>query len=183
MTKPRQEPFDSTASQEDAGLLCDPPNAEQGQYDEPDQHDRAEEAPDARRAKRLHQEQADQQSEGNRDHIGLEQRGRDFEPLDRTEHRNCRGYYSVAVKQRCADKARRHDPNIPSLVSPGGAQHQCGECQKAAFATVVGPHDHDDVFDRDDQRQGPDDQRQRAKDRLLAQIAEIDQRLAHRVER
>ena len=63
------------------------------------------------------------------------------------------------------------------------AQHQRGQRQKPALAAVVGAHDDEDVFDRDDQHQRPDDQRERAEDRVLAQIAEIDERLAHGIER
>jgi uncharacterized protein involved in exopolysaccharide biosynthesis len=41
----------------------------------------------------------------------------------------------------------------------------------------MGAHNDDDVFNRNDQHEGPDDQRQRAQDRLLTQIPEIDERL------
>ena len=48
---------------------------------------------------------------------------------------------------------------------------------------VVGAHDDEDVFDRNNQHQGPDDERKGAQDRLLAQIPEINERLADRVKR
>jgi hypothetical protein len=57
----------------------------------------------------------------------------------------------------------------------GGAQrvalgapraHQSEPRQDAAFTVVVGAHDQDRVFDRDDDNQRPEDQRDNAEDRL-----------------
>ena len=145
------DPAERIESEENARPLRDLPEAEQRQYGEPDQHDRAEEAPHARRPAALHQEEPDQQNERDRDHIGLEERRRDFQPLDGAQHRDRRGDDAVAVEQRGADEARRHDPDIALLRPPGGAQHQCGERQETALAAIVGVHDDKDVFDGDDQ--------------------------------
>jgi hypothetical protein len=144
--------------QEDARLLHDPPDPERRQNGEPHQHDRAEQTADRRGALALDHEKPDQQEERDRDHVGLEQRGRDLQPLDSAQHRDCRGNHSVAVKQRGADQAGRHDPEIALAVPAGRAQHQRGQRQQAAFAAVVGAHDDDDVFDRDDQDERPEDQ-------------------------
>ena len=65
----------------------------------------------------------------------------------------------------------------------GPAQHQSGQRQQPALAAVVGPHDDDDVFDHDDQHQGPNDERERAENGVLAHIGKIDQRLPNGVER
>jgi hypothetical protein len=55
--------------------------------------------------------------------------------------------------------------------------------QQPALAAVVGPHDDDDVFDHDDDQQRPHDQRERAENSVLAEVAEVDQRLPDGVER
>ena len=143
------------------------------QHGEPHQHHRAEQPADRRGAAALHQEKADQQHQRDRYDIGVEQRGRDLQPFDRAQHRDRRGNDAVAVKQRGADQARRHDPQIAPAVAAGRAQHQRGQRQQPALAAVVGAHDDDDVFDRDDQHQRPDDQRQGAQDRVLAGVAEM----------
>ena len=131
----------------------------------------------------LDHEKPEQQDQRDRDHIGLEQRGRDLQAFDRAQHRDRRGDHPVAVEQRGANQARRHDPEIALAVPAGRAQHQRGQRQQAAFAAVVGAHDDRDVFDRDDQHQRPEDQRQRAEDRVVAGIVECQQRLANGIER
>jgi len=64
----------------------------------------------------------------------------------------------------------RQAPATPISASParvraphGNALGQNHQSQDAAFAAVVGAHDEQDVFDRDDQHQRPEDQRQQAK--------------------
>jgi hypothetical protein len=103
--------------------------------------------------------------------------------LDRTQHGNRGGDDPIAIEQRGANETRRHDHGVALLCPSGGAQHKCGQRQEAAFAAIVGAHDDEDVFDCYDQRQGPDDQRESTEDRVLAEIAEIDERLAHGIER
>jgi hypothetical protein len=65
--------------------------------------------------------------------------------------------------------------------------HEHDKGQDAPFTLVVGTHQEDDVLDRDDQDQGPDEQRCDA-EHGLAQICggighDCAQRLAHGVER
>ncbi len=175
--------IDRVDGEEYARLLRDSPDAEQRQHQEPDQHHRAEEAAYRGRTVALHQEEAGEESERDRDDIGVEERRRHFQSLDRAQHRDRRGDDAVAVEQRGADQTRRHDPSIPLAPLTGRAQDQCGERQEPALAMIVGAHDDKHVFDRDDQRQGPDDQRKSTEDCGLAQIAEIDERLAHGIER
>ena len=63
------------------------------------------------------------------------------------------------------------------------AQYQRGQRQQAALAAIVGAHDDDDVFDGHDQDQRPEDQRQRAENRVLADPAIGEQRLLGGIER
>ena len=119
----------------------------------------------------------------DRNNVGVKKRRRHFQALHRAQHRDGGGNDAVAVKQRGADQARRHDPQVSLMRRVGPAQHQRGQRQQPALAAVVGPHDDEDVFDHDDQHQGPYDERERAEDGVLAHIAEIDQRLPDGVER
>ena len=190
MKKPRhgastkqRETVDRIERQENARMVHDSPYAEQCQHREPHQHHRSEESPDCRRSAALHQKQAGQQNDGNRNNVGVEKRRRDFQALHRAQHRDRGRDDAVAVKQRGADQARRHDPQISLMRRVGPAQHQGGQRQQPALAAVVGPHDDEDVFDHDDQHQGPNDERERAEDGVLAHVAEIDQRLPDGVER
>ena len=105
------------------------------------------------------EEQRGQQHEGDRNDIGLEERRRDLEPLDRAQHRDRGRDDAVAVEQRGADKPRGHDPQIALLGAVARAQHQRGQSQQPALAAVIRTHDDKDIFDRDDQRQRPHDQR------------------------
>ena len=169
--------------QQDVRLPRDAPDAEHRQDCEPDHHDRPEQSADCRRAAALNDEQRGQQHQRDRNDVGLEERRRDLEPLDGAQHRDRRRDDAVAIEQRGADQARRHDPQVPPLVAVRGAQHQRGQRQKPTLAAVIGAHDDKDVFDRHDQRERPDDQGKRAQDRRLARIGKLDQRLADRIKR
>ena len=164
-------------------LVNDAPHPERRQDGEPYQHDRTEHAADHGGAAALNQEKADQQHQRDRHDIRLEQRGRDLETLDRAQYRDRRRDHAVAVEQRGADQPRHHDPQIAPLAAMRRAQHQRGQRQQAAFAAIIGAHDDDDVFHGHDQDQRPEDQRQRAKNRVLARFSEGEQRLLGRVER
>ena len=132
--------------------------AEQPDRAEPHDDHRAEEAADPAGAALLNSEQQDQQAERQRYHGRFERRGRDLEPLDRAQHRDRRRQDAIAIEQREPEQSSREDP--AAAARPGGAQGQHGQRDDAALAAIVRPHQHDDVFDRDDEGQGPGDQRQ-----------------------
>ena len=179
----QREPVDRIERQEDARVLRDAPYAEQCEHREPHQHHRSEESPDRRRSVALHQKQTGQENDRNRNNVGIKKRRRYFQAFHRAQHRDGGSDDAVAVKQRGADQARRHDPHVSLMRRVGPAQHQSGQRQQPALAAVVGPHDDEDVLDHHDQHQRPNDERERAEDGVLAHVAEIDQRLPDGVER
>ena len=94
--------------------------------DEPHDHDRAEQAADTVRAVPLNREHPDQDHDGDRHHVRVEQWRRDLEPLDRAEHRDRRRDHAVAVEQRRAEDAHQ-DEHRPAAV----------RCRCAAAASAV----------------------------------------------
>ena len=137
-----------------------------GQHAEPAQDDRPEKSAHPRGAAMLQQEEAGQDGDGRRDDVRFEPRGDDPQPLDGAQDRNGRGDHAVAVKQR-RGKQTEADQH-PSGSGPGFAvslgPDQCGECDHAALAVVVGPEDKGEVFERNDDRQGPEHQREHPED-------------------
>ncbi len=120
-----------------------------------------EDAADGFGAVTLHEEEADEDHAGQRDHPGLEGRGRDLEALDRAEHRDGRGDQPVAVEQRGAEHTEEHE--APHPASRGGLRdHQCRQGEDAALAVVVGAHDQGQVLDRDDDHERPEGDRRHA---------------------
>ena len=115
---------------------------------------------------RLDHEDQGQDDQRQRDDVGVEDRRRDLQALDRAEHRDRRGDHAVAVEQRRADDAQQDDEMAPFLAA-ARPEGQGGQGQHAALAAVVGAHHEGDVFDRDDQRRRPEDQRQHAQHRPL----------------
>ncbi len=111
----------------------------------------------------MHGEQRKQDDECERHDIGIEGRGRDLDTFDGGQHRKRRGDHRVAIKQRTADDAQQDD----GAAATG--QRTLGEChqrQRPALAVVVGPHQDEDVFQRHNDDQRPEDQRQHADHRV-----------------
>jgi hypothetical protein len=147
---------------DDRRVARDLGGAEQPDRDEPHDDDRAEQPADPSGAAALGDEQHDQQHQGHRQDIGRQCRGLDLEALDRAQHRDRRSQHAVAVEQGGAEQP---GPQHPAPRPPGaGAQGEHGQRQDAALAAVVGAHQHEHVFERHHQGQGPGDQRQHAVD-------------------
>ena len=135
--------------------------AETGKADrqEPQSGDRAEDARHAAGAEALDGEQNGQDHQRDRYHIRVEGGGDYFQALDGRQHRDRRGDDGVAVKQRGAADADGEDDAGGAWIGAAGERHQR---QGAALAAVVGTQDEDHVFDGDDHRQRPDDERKDA---------------------
>ena len=103
-------------------------------------------------------------TEGDRHDVRLASRGvDDLQALDRAEHRDRRRDHAVAVEQRGAEDAeQRCSTRRSRAVVHRCVRRQRDQRQDAAFAVVVGAHDEQDVLERDDDRQRPEDQRQHA---------------------
>ena len=165
---------------EDLRRLHDAADAEGGQHEKPDQHHRSEDPADEGRAPALHEEQADEDRERDRHDEAVEAGRVDPQALDRREHRDGRGDRPVAVEQGGADEADHEQQRLPraGLRVAGAEQRQ--HRHDAALAAVVGTKDQHRVFQRDDEDQRPQDQRDRAGHRDRARGA-AGARGAHRL--
>ena len=164
--------------------LQDLPQAEQSDRREPEDHDRPEQAPDAFGAAALDREQRDDDREcGGHDealHRGVDDR----EAFDRTQHGDRGRDERVAIEESGAED-REQDQCLGGLA--GGIEFlldQRDQGEHAAFAIVVHAQDQDDVLQRDDDEEAPEDQREDAEHRVdVGRTAGGDRRLAKRVER
>jgi hypothetical protein len=163
--------------------LDDLHQAEQAENEEPQAHHRPEEQPYVSGATALHDEQRDQDDQRERHHVGLEQRRRHLQALDRAQDRDRGRDHAVAVEQGCANHGQHQHGALPARRQ--GALRQRGKRQDASFAAVVGAQDDDHVFQRHDREQRPGDQGQHAEYGRFAerQIPSLAECLAHRVER
>jgi hypothetical protein len=136
----------------------DAAHAQDRQHHEPDQHDRPEYRADRRRAAVLDAEQCQQDADRDRDHVRLEPRRGEIEALDRAEHRDRRRDRAVAVQQRAAEQSHA-DQRIAQRAGLGLAWvEQRDKRDDPAFAAIVGPHHDQQILDRDDDDQRPEDQ-------------------------
>ena len=90
-------------------MLYDPPQAEQRYCHEPDQHDWSQQPTNARSALLLHREYRDQDYHGCRQHVALQVRCDDVQPLQCRHYRDCWRDRGIAVHQRRAAEADEHD--------------------------------------------------------------------------
>ena len=153
-------------------------------HHEPQHHDGAEEGRDLGGAARLHRKQHDQDRHGQGHDVGVEGGRGDLETFDRGQDRERRRDHGVAVEQRRADDAAQRD-DIGAPAQRALRQRHQGE--RSALPVVVGPQQHDDVFERDGDDQRPQDERQDAEyGRRVHRAAGLDgggDRLAQRIER
>ena len=127
----------------------------------------------------LDHEQSDQDRERDRHHIGLEGGRRELQALHRREHRDRR---RDARRRRRTGRRRRCRAATSDAAPPPSAR--CGERherQRAALALVVGPQQDEDVLDRDDEHERPQDQRQHAEDHLAGHGGPAAGRGGHRL--
>jgi hypothetical protein len=157
--------------------------AEQADGREPHQHNRAEYLADGLGAAALHEEQAGQDHQGKRHDPARDARHVELEALDRAQHRDGGGDHPVAIQQRGADQAHDQQGRAPASGRCVADVEQRQHGDDAALAVVVGPHDQDSVLGRDDDDQGPEDQRQDAQDGLWRRRAAGLDGLLERVER
>ena len=174
-----------TERPQDFRVLDDVQDAEHGQGAEPQQHDRTEENPDPCRPMALDHEQRDQDRDGQRHHGGMKLRRRHLQPFNGGQHGNGRRYHAVAVEQGGGEDAEHADQRRDARLAVGHPVEQRQQSQTAALPPVVGPHDDDDVFDRNDDGDGPEDQRQHAQDMQPVQFQGMraGERLLHCIER
>ena len=114
----------------------------------------------------------------------LESRVDQGEALDGAEHRDRGRDQRVAVEERRAQHREQHEA-LRRLRARGElVLDQRDERQHAAFAVVVETQDHDEVLQRDDDQQAPEDQREDAEHGSDVRLAAGDGgSLAQRIER
>ena len=120
----------------------------------------------------------------DRQHEGREARLDDRQALDRRQHRDRRRDHAVAEEQRGRQHAEHHQPVGPAPAA-GAALDQREQRQAAALALIVRAQDQQDIFERDDHDQRPEDQAEHAEDvqRIDGQRVMADEDFLHRVER
>ena len=170
---------------QDLRIFDDVDNAQQRQDCEPDNGDRSEQRADHFGAFLLKQKKADQDEDREGNDERLECRGRDFQPFHCGQHRDGRCDDAVAVKQRGAEQAERHQNHATPGVARRGAQHQCEQGHDAPLAAIVGAHHEHHVFQRHHDDQCPGNQRQHAEHVVVVagdRMAAVE-RFAHGVQR
>ena len=168
--------------EEDTGQTPNLDQPEHAEDPEPEQHDRAEDRADAGGASLLEREQQQQNDHRDWQHEFVDAVRRGLQPFDRAQHRDRWRDHAVAVEQRRAEQAERdqHLPLGAAFALPWIEQRQ--QRQNAALAPVVGAHDQRQIFDRHDDHQRPEDQREYA-EHVFRRRRQLDERLAERVER
>ena len=136
-----------------------------GQRQEPEHDDRPECLADQVGAEPLRGEQQQQHADRDRQHPAVQRRRGHLEALDRRQHRDRRRQHAVAEEQRDAEHAEDADQVGRFRCLRQRALRQCRERHDAAFALVVGAHDHQHVLHRDHDHQRPEHQRQDAEHR------------------
>jgi hypothetical protein len=134
------------------------------QHREPERHHGAERPPDGVRPEPLDGEQHGEDRDRDRQHQRLEARIHDLEPFDRRQDRDRRRDHAVAVEQRGAEDAERHEQRLRRPAPCRLSLDQRDQRHDPALAVVVGAHDERHVLDRDDQRDRPEDERDDAVD-------------------
>ena len=169
----------------DRGVTQNAVETEHGNRGEPDEHDRTEDAAHHGRPAALKCEQTDEDDECDPQDPVLQLRCGDLETFDRRQHGDRRGERTIGIQQRRPENAQHdHDPARRQPAGDPAAVHERHECQHPAFTFVIGSNDHHVILDRDDQDQGPKDEREHPKhvpagDRNTVWSME---RLAHRIE-
>ncbi len=130
---------------------------------------RSEQHADERRALPLQHEEADHDTDRDRHDVRLERRGADLKPFDRRKNGDGGGQHGIAVEQRGAENAQQQDHALPTRPAPDGRRGQREKRHDAALALIVGSHDQDHVFQRDDDHQRPENRRNSAQDVLRVQ--------------
>ncbi len=118
-------------------------------------HDRTEEGGDARCAAALRGEEKDENDHRRWQNVGREIGVDLLQPLERGKDRYRRRDHGVAGKEGRSRRAEQEGDRRALAERPLGEGLQR---QDAAFALVVGLHEKQDVFSRDDDQERPDNQ-------------------------
>src|SRR5664280_2073414 len=138
--------------------LCENvPETSKPERQEPYRHNGAEQPANRTTAVTLHSEERDEDDEGDRNNVGLEERCRKRKPLYSREHGDRWRDHAISIKESGASDT--HDKK--KLARPFLAHFGQGERQKrhdAALALIIRTHNEKHIFQRDNDNQRPDDQ-------------------------
>src|SRR5918994_1075042 len=142
-------------------LPADSQNAKDRDADKPNCGDRAKHGTHPCSAEPLEREERQNDDEGDGHHPSFQGRRCDAETLDRTQHRNCRSDDPVSIEQRGPEQPGGNQEPTGSSQGAAGS-NQCQQGKDSALPTVIGPHDHREVLERDHEVERPEDQGQDA---------------------
>ena len=140
---------------------------------------------DPRRPVGLKHEEADKDDEGDRHDVRLEDVCGDLEAFHGAQHRDRRRDHAVAVQQCRAEQSERHEHRAALALGVGRLGDERQQRKDAPFPIVIGAHHEQDVLDRNDQRERPEDEGQHAKHVVMGRGDSVDsvEALAERVQR
>ena len=93
-----------------------------------------------------------------------------FESFHGAEHRDRGRDDAITKQQRGTEEPEQHDHDAALHRFTHAVRGQGHQREHAALALVVRPQDEDEVFDADEQKQRPEDQRNHAKDVRMAGV-------------
>jgi hypothetical protein len=128
----------------------------------------------------VHHEQQRQDHNGERHHEVLERGCCQIETFNGRQHRDCRSDHGVAEEHRGANQPEQENKRGSSPQRPGRERSQ-REC--TTLPVVVRAQQQHDIFERDDNDQRPQDQRQHAEDGITRERPGCVDRLAKGVQR
>src|SRR5581483_4463663 len=141
--------------------------AQHAEHDEPEDHDRPEQAAHRAGTQPLDSEQPDNDHDGDRDDQVRRRRRGDLDALDRGQDGDSGRDHAVAEEQGGAeDPERREYHRRPAAAPYPAPADQRDQRHDPALAVVVGPHHQHDVGEGDDDRHRPEDQRDDPEDVL-----------------
>jgi hypothetical protein len=79
-----------------------------------------------------------------------------MQSLNRTQDRDRRGDHPVCVKQSRSEQSEQEKEFSPA----DDFTNQCREGKDAAFAPIIRAQNEDEIFDRNNQEQRPEDERE-----------------------
>ena len=167
VVKEEQDAAQRVERAEDVEVEAHVEKAGDAQEQEPYGHDRAKRLADGRRARLLHGKEDAENDQGDCNHDCLVVPDDAVEEVDGAQaldgggHGDGGGEDAVGEKRGAADHGGDDEPLAAAL-------DEAVQREDAALVVVVGLHRHQHVLDRGDERDGPDEQRQRAKDHVLA---------------
>ena len=127
--------------------------------DEPDRHDGSKKCRNPRGPAPLHGKKCKQDGDCQRQHDVLGSRHHELQSLDRGEDGDGRRDHGIAKKHRSSDHAEAQDRDCPVAQR---SRRERGQRQRSALPVVIGAQEDQHVFERDDDNQRPQNERENA---------------------